>query len=138
MPAWASYSDLNFSKLEGTSFHRNMSDHPKIFLSSTYVDLRGARAELHRWLTGIFGADLVVMESFGSDAAPPNIMSVRRVRDCEIFIGIYAHRYGTIDPDTGRSITELELDEARTAHSAGVINSILLYVIADESAWLSD
>jgi len=114
------------------------ADNLKIFLSSTYVDLRNAREELRRWLSGVFGAAMVIMESFGSDAEPPNVVSVRRVRECEIFIGIYARRYGTIDAGTGSSITELELDEARRAYRAGVIKSILLYVINDESAWLSD
>jgi len=86
--------------------------HPKIFLSSTYIDLRNVRAEVIRWLGGIFGAPLIVMETSGSDAAPPNVLSVRRVRQCDMFIGIYGYRYGTVDPGTGESITELELDEA--------------------------
>ena len=77
--------------------------HPRIFLSSTYIDLRNLRAEVIRWLTGIFGASLIVMETSGSDAAPPDVMSIRRVRQCDIFVGIYGHRYGTIDPITGKS-----------------------------------
>jgi Domain of unknown function (DUF4062) len=112
--------------------------HPKIFLSSTYIDLRDVRAQVIRWLTGIFGASLVVMETAGSDAAPPNILSIRRVRQCDIFVGIYGHRYGTIDQISGESITELELDEARSAQSTGVISDLLLYTIDPKSAWLSE
>ena len=111
---------------------------PKVFLSSTYVDLRFARQRLVEWLSGIFGAGMIIMETFGSDAAPPNVLSVRRVRECDIFIGIYARRYGTIDPGTGASITELELDEARAAYSSGTIRNILLYVIDNDSTWLSE
>jgi len=114
------------------------SPHPKIFLSSTYVDLRNVRAKVIRWLADVFDAPLIIMETAGSDAAPPNITSVRRVRQCEIFIGIYGHRYGTIDPATGESITELELDEARSAQSAGVVNNLLLYLIDPTSTWLSE
>jgi hypothetical protein len=114
------------------------SVHPKIFLSSTYIDLRNARAEVIRWLVGIFGASLVVMESSGSDAAPPNVLSIRRVRQCDIFVGIYGHRYGTVDPASGESITELELDEARNAQSAGVVSDLLLYRIDSTSPWLSE
>jgi hypothetical protein len=83
---------------------------PKIFVSSTFVDLSAARGEICKWLTGLFGSELIVMETFGSDAAPPEINSVRRVRECDLFIGIYAHRCGTIDESSGKSITELELD----------------------------
>ena len=111
---------------------------PRIFLSSTYVDLSPVRDDLRKWLTGLFGAQLVVMETFGSDAAPPEINSVRRVRECDLFVGIYAHRYGTVDKDSGKSITELELDEANSAASAGILRDILLYLIAEKSNWLSE
>ena len=69
----------------------------KVFLSSTFVDLGKARAEVSAWLTGVFGAELIVMETFGSDTTPPDITSIRRVRECDAFIGIYARRYGTVD-----------------------------------------
>jgi hypothetical protein len=82
-------------------------DTPKVFLSSTFVDLAAVRGEISKWLTGLFEAKLIVMESLGSDSAPPEINSVRRVRECDLFVGIYAHRYGTIDGRSGKSITEL-------------------------------
>ena len=78
------------------------------------------------------------METFGSDADPPDVYSVRRVGECDLFIGIYAHRYGTIDKDTGKSIAELELDEAKTTFSSGVLKDILLYVIDKDSDWKSE
>lgn len=107
----------------------------KIFLSSTFVDLGDVRADISRWLTGVFGAELIIMETFGSDAAPPNITSVRRVRECEMFVGIYARRYGTVDDVSGRSITELELDEAKNALSTGIIRTILLYLLEPNAKW---
>jgi hypothetical protein len=108
---------------------------PTIFLSSTFVDLAVIRKELSHWLSQVFGVDLVIMETFGSDAAPPHVMSVRKVRECDIFVGIYAHRYGTIDPTSGKSITELELDEAERAHSAGIVRDLLLYLHDEKSPW---
>ncbi len=108
----------------------------KIFLSSTFVDLSEVRNEISRWLAGLFEARLIIMETFGSDAAPPEVNSVRKVRECDLFIGIYAHRYGTIDKATGKSITELELDEANAAHSAGTLSDILLYLV--ENGWLRE
>jgi hypothetical protein len=109
----------------------------RIFLSSTFVDLGEIRAEVSRWLSGVFGAELIIMETFGSDAAPPNISSVRRVRECEVFVGIYARRYGTVDEISGKSITELELDEAKNALSTGVIRTILLYLLDPDAKWPS-
>ena len=110
----------------------------KIFLSSTSVDLGSTRAEVSKWLSGVFGADLIIMETFGSDTAPPDIVSVRRVREADVFVGIYANRFGTVDERTGESITELELDEARHAQSTGVIADILLYVLAPDAQWPSE
>jgi len=110
----------------------------KIFISSTYLDLAEVRSAIAQWLSGIFGTEFIIMETFGSDADPPAVYSVRRVGECDLFIGIYAHRYGTIDKDTGKSITELELDEAKAAFSSGVLKDILLYVIHKDSDWKSE
>lgn len=110
----------------------------KFFLSSTFIDLSEVRNKVAEWLSGIFGVDLLIMETAGSDSAPPDISSVRRVRESDIFIGIYAYRYGTIDESTGKSITELELDEAKVAHSLGTLSNILLYNIDSKSPWLTE
>jgi len=111
--------------------------HPAVFLSSTFVDLAPTRSKIAEWLSGLFNAQLIVMETFGSDTAPPEINSVRKVRECDFFVGVYAHRYGTLDKATGKSITELELDEARSAQSAGTVQHILLYLIDEASPWLA-
>lgn len=110
----------------------------KIFLSSTYTDLSEIREVVSQWLSGLFGTELIIMESFGSDTAPPDVNSVRRVRECDFFVGIYAHRYGTIESATGKSIVELELDEAKRAFSSGILSDILLYLIDEGAPWLKE
>src|SRR5712691_6527231 len=97
---------------------------PRVFISSTFVDLKSARAQIRAWLETVFDVPLLVMESFGSETAPPDVNSVRRMREAELFIGIYGFRYGQIEPTSGKSITELELDEAEGMHSAGVLRAI--------------
>jgi hypothetical protein len=112
-----------------------LSTDVRIFLSSTFVDLQELREEIARRLRDVFGAHLLVMETFGSDAAPPVISAIRHVRECDIFVGIYARRYGAVDPATGKSITELELDEAERSLSAGALTDILLYWLDDDANW---
>lgn len=112
-----------------------LSTDVRIFLSSTFVDLKDLRQEIATRLRDVFGARLLIMETFGSDDAPPEISSVRRVRESDVFVGIYARRYGSIDRTTGKSITELELDEAERSLSAGNITAILLYCLADDAKW---
>ena len=77
------------------------------------------------------------METFGSDAAPPVISAIRNVRGCDFFVGIYARRYGAVDRATGKSITELELDEAERSPSAGILSNILLYWLDEDANWPS-
>lgn len=116
----------------------DLSTEIRIFLSSTFIDLKDIRQEASHRLSQVLGARLIVMESFGSDDAPPVVSSVRRVRECDVFVGIYARRYGTVDPGTGKSITELELDEAESGLSAGNIIGILLYQLDDSAPWPKD
>ena len=112
-----------------------LSTDVRIFLSSTFVDLKELREEIARGLRDVFGAHLLTMETFGSDAAPPVISAIRNVRGCDLFVGVYARRYGAVDPATGKSITELELDEAERSLSAGILTNILLYWLDEDVSW---
>ncbi len=112
-----------------------LSTDVRIFLSSTFIDLNQLRQETANRLREVFGARLLIMETSGSDEAPPEISSVRRVRESDVFVGIYARRYGSVDRTTGKSITELELDEAERSLSAGNLTGILLYLLAGDADW---
>jgi hypothetical protein len=115
----------------------DLSTDVRVFLSSTVTDLKDLRQEIANRLHQVFGAQLIIMETFGSDEAPPGISSVRRVRECDVLVAIYARRYGTVDYATGKSITELELDEAERALSAGNTIGILIYLLDDGASWPS-
>jgi hypothetical protein len=56
----------------------------------------------------------VDMRYFAAAPETPATDSVRAVRDCDVFLGIWGHRYGSIVPDDPerRSYTELEFDAA--------------------------
>ncbi len=51
---------------------------------------------------------------------------------------IYAHRYGSVASSAGKSITDVELDEANHALSTGTVSDILLYLIEEDSTWGSN
>jgi len=106
-----------------------------IFMSSTFVDFLDVRRTLSCWLSAVYGADVTIMETLGGDTIPPDVTSVKNVRHCDLFIGMYAHRYGAVDVATGKSITELELDEAERSHSAGAVKDILLYLHDETAPW---
>jgi uncharacterized protein DUF4062 len=68
-----------------------------LFLSSTLEDLREARTGISR-LVSVIPLDLIQMELFGSDESQPIDYALQQVRESQIFVGVYAERYGTIDP----------------------------------------
>lgn len=85
----------------------------KVFLSSTYLDLiehrKAATESLER-----LGHQVGRMEIFGAQPEEPTKVCYLEVEACDLFVGLYAHRYGNI-PSAGSSlsITELEFQRAR-------------------------
>jgi hypothetical protein len=86
--------------------------HVPVFVSSTYEDLIEYRTAvtdaLHRLETIVRG-----MEYFGSKPQPPKAECLKALRSCKAYIGIFAMRYGSIDDETGKSMTHIEYDEAQ-------------------------
>jgi len=105
----------------------------RIFLSSTSEDLQDAREQISSLLS-VIPAEVVRMEMFGSDETRPLDYSLQQVRRCNLFVGIYAERYGTVDPDSGRSITELEYREAHRMLVEGDLVGLLVYILDPQTA----
>jgi hypothetical protein len=53
------------------------------------------------------------MEYFGSLPETPKEECLRIVRSCRVYVGIFAMRYGSLDPATRKSLTQLEYEEAQ-------------------------
>lgn len=83
-----------------------------VFVGSTYLDLQpyrdAVREALHRIEVVARG-----MEYFGASADPPREECLRAVRSCSAYIGIFGMRYGSIDPESGKSMTHLEYEHAQ-------------------------
>jgi hypothetical protein len=84
----------------------------KVFVSSTFVDLADHRKAVDDTLSRL-SAQFRGMEYFGARPYEPKKVCFDEIARCEVFIGIYAHRYGWIPPGDISSITEQEFDEAR-------------------------
>ncbi len=85
--------------------------HVPIFVGSTYEDLKdyrsAVREALHQLETIVRG-----MEYFGSKPGSPKEECLKAVQSCKAYIGVFAMRYGSIDEETGKSMTHLEFEEA--------------------------
>jgi hypothetical protein len=95
--------------------------HPfRVFVGSTFEDLQLYRSAvleaLHKLEVAIVG-----MEYFGSQPQAPAEACVTAVAKRQAYIGIFAMRYGSIDPAHGLSITQLEYDEAQRLNMPSLI-----------------
>ena len=84
----------------------------RAFLSSTFVDL-----ELHR-LAVVAAIERLRqhvgrMEVMGAQPTEPTTACLAEIDTCDLFIGVYAHRYGFVPASSKTSITELEFEHAR-------------------------
>jgi hypothetical protein len=101
---------LSWTKRASVRLHH--VDLMKTFLSSTYVDLanhRKAAAEAVERL----GHQVGHMEVFGARPEEPSDVCLSEIDECDLFVGIYAHRYGYVPDGSHLSITESEFDHAR-------------------------
>ncbi|MDE2967311.1 MAG: DUF4062 domain-containing protein [Chloroflexota bacterium] len=90
---------------------------PNVFVSSTMYDLSDLRAQLGQSIAAL-GWRPVMSEhdSFPIDPDQSTIENCRRnVREnAEIFVIAVGARYGSIDAESGKSVTNLEFEEARS------------------------
>ena len=88
-----------------------MNPRKKVFISSTFRDLRSHREEIWKRLQNI-EIDILGMEMFGARKSTPIETCLDEVEKSDIYIGIISLRAGTIHPTLGKSYTELEYEKA--------------------------
>ncbi len=101
----------------------------KIFVSSTYIDLVAYRNAVERAIN-LLEQQFVGMEYFGALSDEPKHAALDKVAQCEVFVGIYAHRYGFIPDGDRKSITEQEFDRAQNLGK-----TIFCYRVKPDQPW---
>ena len=102
---------------------------PRVFLSSTFYDLRQVREDLDRFISGI-GYETVLFEegdvAYGKDSPPEGYVH-REIELCDMLICIIGGRYGTESQEhPGSSITQLELKTA-------LENQVQVFIFIEQS-----
>lgn len=83
----------------------------KIFVSSTYVDLKEYRDKAKKAIEES-GNEFVGMETFQSHTHEPTEFCPEKVEECDALVLIVAYRYGNIPDGQTISITQLEYEHA--------------------------
>jgi eukaryotic-like serine/threonine-protein kinase len=100
-----------------------------IFISSTRQDLIPYRDAVSLHLRKA-GYEIREMEIMGARDQEPLEACLQEVVDAELFVGIYAYRYGFIPRDSAVSITEQELIEAQRRRKP-----IFCFLVDENQEW---
>ena len=101
----------------------------KVYVSSTFDDLKECRKKVSAALRRMEHEDLAMEHDVAEDARPVDTC-VDDVRQADVYLGIFAFRYGFRPPGFEQSITELEY---RAAREAG--KECLILLLSKDAAW---
>jgi hypothetical protein len=101
----------------------------RIYISSTYNDLKNEREDVYRTLRKM-GHDVMAMEDYVATDQRPLEKCLGDVAGCDIYVGIFAWRYGYVPLGQERSITELEFREAVSKKKP-----CLLFLLDEDAPW---
>ena len=86
-----------------------------VFLSSVAQGLQQYRDAAYKAIEGLDGHHCVRMEDFGARSGTAYSVCLAKVSECDLFIGLVGHEYGSIAPNTEKSYSEAEYDAAVAA-----------------------
>lgn len=99
-----------------------------VFISSTYVDLKEERKKVWECLEK-FDVTVKGMEQFGARKTSPLETCLTEVEQSDIYVGIIGMRYGSEEPSTGKSYSQLEYEKAIEKNK-----EILIYLIDQDNS----
>lgn len=101
----------------------------KVYLSSTFEDLRECREKVRLVLQQLRHVD-VAMETYVAEPERPLEKCLADVAASELYVGIFAWRYGYVPQGKDRSITELEYRAAMEHHK-----DRLIFLLDEDAPW---
>jgi hypothetical protein len=101
----------------------------RVFVSSTFKDLEECREKVRLNLRKM-GHEDIAMEYFVPGDKRPLNKCLQEVASCDLYIGIFAWRYGFIPDGYDKSMTELEY---RKAVEAG--KECLIFLLHEDASW---
>jgi len=99
-----------------------------VFISSTFVDLKEERKKVWDTLEQ-FDVAVKGMEQFGARKTTPLATCILEVEQSDIYVGILGMRYGSEEPTSGKSYSQLEYEKAVEQNK-----EILIYLIDEETS----
>ncbi|MCB1896969.1 MAG: DUF4062 domain-containing protein [Rhodocyclaceae bacterium] len=109
-----------------------MAEFRTVYLSSSFKDLQQHREAVYKALNQLANIKVIAMEDYVARDDRPLSACLKDVAGCDIYVGLFAWRYGFVPPETENpkrlSITELEMEAAADKHR-------LVFVLREDAAW---
>ena len=102
----------------------------RIYISSTYLDLKEYRESVFATLQRTGNFNVVMMEYYSASSITPIQKCLDDVTNCDVYVGIFAWKYGYIPEGYDKSITELEYRKAIETEKR-----ILIFLLRDDEEW---
>ena len=104
----------------------------RIYVSSTFKDLKLYREKIRATLRKL-GHEDIAMEYYVAESQRPLERCLADVDSCDLYLGVFAWRYGYIPPTHDKSITELEFRRAIETKK-----DCLIFLLAEGASWPTD
>src|SRR5659263_56501 len=101
----------------------------RVYVSSTFNDLKECREKVMLNLKQV-GHEDIAMEYYVAQGKRPVDKCLEDVASCDLYIGIFAWKYGNVPDGCNKSFTELEY---RKAVEAG--KECLLFLLHEDALW---
>jgi len=101
----------------------------KIYISSTYEDLETHRKAVYDTLRQ-WQIDVIAMEDYIASDKRPLDKCLEDVSQCDVYIGLFAWRYGYIPQGQNKSITHLEYERAQATQKP-----CFIFMLHEDAMW---
>src|ERR1051325_5597048 len=104
----------------------------RVYISSTCRDLREWRERVRSALRKL-GHEDIAMEHYMAESRRPLERCLEDVASCDLYIGLFAWRYGFIPEGQDKSVTELEFRKAVSENKR-----CLIFLLKEGASWPTD
>ncbi|MFM9884730.1 MAG: DUF4062 domain-containing protein [Burkholderiales bacterium] len=105
----------------------------KIYLSSTYQDLKEYREEIYKALRQL-QHDVIGMEDYLAEGSRPLAKCLSDVVACDLYIGVFAFRYGYV-PDEPANPDKLSITECEYRQAVATSKECLIFLVDENADW---
>jgi hypothetical protein len=103
----------------------------RVYISSTFKDLKEQRSAAREAVLSLNHMP-IGMETYSASRLRPIEFCLKDVRGCQIYLGIFAWRYGEIEKKYGKSFTHLEYEQAVRSGLP-----CLIFLLHEEAEWVT-